>query len=811
MSGHGNVGNFEDREIAAVQEIEKEMAGESQADSFVLFVGLCCSSEFVFAASHDIASMSESLRDDAGIRSLRGKSAATEIACTNFVRAPPPKSDSAGSDVKIAWNIKRSLGSAQQGFQQHPMITQHLVGEILPAIKSLTQSVLSHEKTGHVDASAGGQTSIEDLHATSMQNMHVSAATKRKLTREARSVSPSGRSIPTDRSSKSAQHGSVTHRSSGTVTHRGPRGNAILSSLENDLTREALVSSLTGAGAPHSELVQPLHDHLQGASSSFRSLVPNVYTETYRTKPWSTKNAGSQTPSEAIFAFEMKYGDNLKSVSTGVPDMLLPNGWLHESGISSKLIKMSVRGVREGMKVKELVLLLNDALSDALCKIRGLRASCLKTMILAHVHIQNAQNNKQEMLLNLEMATKDLKARQQEWATEQQIWSDKHKQEEKRRAADAQRRARLKERVLRRMLHGQLATAWSSWKWSCKESKRVRTVTKRVALRWKNRSTSKMMLCWKQRMKDNRRLRNILKRVVGRWSHQSLSLTFDTWSTHSVQSKHQRSVLEKVSRRMKNTLTFKALSTWEHRVGEMWHQRKVLEKMALRMKNTLVYKSWSTWEEHAGDLRHQRSLLEKMALRMRNACSFKAFLSWHAEAVELKRQAAVGAKVLLRWRNQVIAKMFVSWEQSWSESKRLHRVATKVVRQWQLGALARAWVGWKENSREQAKQRGTGSKVVMRWANRALFKVFACWSDHAAHIRHQREVLEKMLQRMHNTLLYKGWVTWEDHANEMQRQRKVLEKMALRMKNTLVYKSWSTWEEAVEEANRTLQLQQVLM
>ena len=33
MSGHGNVGNFEDREIAAVQEIEKEIAGESHADS----------------------------------------------------------------------------------------------------------------------------------------------------------------------------------------------------------------------------------------------------------------------------------------------------------------------------------------------------------------------------------------------------------------------------------------------------------------------------------------------------------------------------------------------------------------------------------------------------------------------------------------------------------------------------------------------------------------------------------------------------------------------------------------------------------
>ena len=110
-----------------------------------------------------------------------------------------------------------------------------------------------------------------------------------------------------------------------------PRGNAILTTLERDVTKQALVSVLTKTDAPRSEFVQPLHDYLHSASSSFRSLAPQVYTETYRTMPWGTRNAACQTPSDAIFNFEMKYGENLKDTTVVIPDQPLPNGWLHTS------------------------------------------------------------------------------------------------------------------------------------------------------------------------------------------------------------------------------------------------------------------------------------------------------------------------------------------------------------------------------------------------------------------------------------------------------------------------------------------------
>ena len=61
--------------------------------------------------------------------------------------------------------------------------------------------------------------------------------------------------------------------------------------------------------------------------------------------------------------------------------MSLPHGWIFETGLSSRLISLHVRGVREGMKVKELIFLLDDALCASLRRARALRAHLLQVSI----------------------------------------------------------------------------------------------------------------------------------------------------------------------------------------------------------------------------------------------------------------------------------------------------------------------------------------------------------------------------------------------------------------------------------------------
>jgi len=53
--------------------------------------------------------------------------------------------------------------------------------------------------------------------------------------------------------------------------------------------------------------------------------------------------------------------------------------------------RMHIRGIREGMKVKELVFILNEALSDINLRLHGLRAHLLRNLIRSHVHILEAQ------------------------------------------------------------------------------------------------------------------------------------------------------------------------------------------------------------------------------------------------------------------------------------------------------------------------------------------------------------------------------------------------------------------------------------
>lgn len=189
---------------------------------------------------------------------------------TNIVRAPPPSAPKREITPWELWGNARATDAGQSEAAEGVEI-KVTVGK------------------GPADVSP----SRSEHRASGIVHVPVSATMKRRVAAQ---------------SAESARTSALLHPQSGSGTQRStssigePRGNAILAALSSNITRETLASTLSVSAPPSSaQIITPLHQHLHSASSTFRSLVPQVSNR----MPWGTKNAACQTPSDAIFNFEV--------------------------------------------------------------------------------------------------------------------------------------------------------------------------------------------------------------------------------------------------------------------------------------------------------------------------------------------------------------------------------------------------------------------------------------------------------------------------------------------------------------------------
>lgn len=300
-----------------------------------------------------------------------------------------------------------------------------------------------------------------------------------------------------------------------------------------------------------------------------------------------------------------------------------------------------------------------------------------------------------------------------------------------------------------RMQKAKMANAWNAWKQIWAHKRRVRHLTLRAQMCFKNRLFAQSFYTWQSwaRMSVKEALKG--NQGVGK-AFSDLKQQMET----EVAQRHYE--VEQIHVVMKQ-LSFLLESSDAARTRERAHQIESTMKSALhRMSHTRLGAAFSAWLADCNGAKRRRNVLAKVAARWQHKTLVKCF-------------ASLAAHVMSR-RAQKKETTLESMASELAETKRMAQRTTDGIEDLVRDSVTHMYYQTSEAQR-QAKIQRSMRRVYVRLTKQLLVMAFAAWKFQWAHTRRLSNLRGKALARFRNLCVAKCFQPWAAMARQTFKDR----------------------------------------
>ena len=289
------------------------------------------------------------------------------------------------------------------------------------------------------------------------------------------------------------------------------------------------------------------------------------------------------------------------------------------------------------------------------------------------------------------------------------------------RASETQRQQRVEataRRMLSRMKHRCISTAYNNWAETTQAYRRERVLFSRGISRFHHALVMAAVQGWLATVVAQRRQRALLARVGGRLRQRGVSIAFGSWAETTQAYRRERALLTRVVNRLAHACVSAAVQGWRAAAGERCRQRAMLARVGGRLRQRGVSMAMWTWQ--------QATCLAKAAqqawLQAQTDASAQRQAALAAQQAEQlrKQEQALMARVLTRMTHACVSAGFESWWQRTSENLRqralLSRAAARLL---YLGA-SKALGAWRAHVVRGVRARKTAKLAQLTALNERL-------------------------------------------------------------------------------------------
>jgi hypothetical protein len=194
----------------------------------------------------------------------------------------------------------------------------------------------------------------------------------------------------------------------------------------------------------------------------------------------------------------------------------------------------------------------------------------------------------------------------------------KTEQEELNRAVQMEKKRRTEqaERIVRRMLHNQLAHVFYSYAYRVSEVSQQRETKRRTILKMNKCALAgafDMVIGMTRQLQARDAF--VLEKVQKLARCGCMHHHFASWRDNAEDCRRQSNVVHKVQSLVRCGCVHHHLASWRNNAKECRRGRNLLERFSLRIRHRKLYTAWASLVAHVKDVRRLQEQLKKMVLQ----------------------------------------------------------------------------------------------------------------------------------------------------------------------------------------------------
>jgi hypothetical protein len=301
---------------------------------------------------------------------------------------------------------------------------------------------------------------------------------------------------------------------------------------------------------------------------------------------------------------------------------------------------------------------------------------------------------------------------------------------------------------------------WMQWHFKMQELKRLRSVTKKIVLRWENVKYARTFMRWVEQTAEQRRLRLTSTKVVKRWMHGVLAAVWMQWVGKKDKQMRLRNMLSQVTKRWKCGCLWSAFERWTDICRS--------EPTAVKVSLDLDFETTAVSPDDKAKFERQLRL---------DICSS---LGLHTEDLVIicnQTGSVVSTVVFLRPASEALAQEFAAHVADSHSSfhstplgKHVKDVAVRgPVSKDALDAIIaaknedetrRAYQAELDRRREEVQRSIKVRRALIKYLNRNICKALRTWDTYLKAQKHKSTVRFKISKHKKRRTIHRAWASW---------------------------------------------------
>ena len=232
--------------------------------------------------------------------------------------------------------------------------------------------------------------------------------------------------------------------------------------------------------------------------------------------------------------------------------------------------------------------------------------------------------------------------------------------------SEKERRKQLAERIVKRILHSQLAYGFDSYLNGVIETKCKRETCRRVVLRMQHRAMEGAFDMFVGTVEQLKLHRQIVEKAMARWRAPLLMLVFVAWLKLAEEKQRRTEQAKRIEQRLLHSQLAYAFYSYAHSVSEVMRQRERRKagKVMMQLMKVRVVMAFELWREYV-EVRvmkaRRQARVFAISIRYARNCLVCALFTWVAFSAQAHRFRLIGIRLVRRWQRLTIESAWSTW------------------------------------------------------------------------------------------------------------------------------------------------------
>jgi len=403
-------------------------------------------------------------------------------------------------------------------------------------------------------------------------------------------------------------------------------------------------------------------------------------------------------------------------------------------------------------------------------------------------------------------------------------------------AQEAERRLEMAKRVLKHMLHRQLALSWSSFVHSVGYHRYARERKLQIIFRMSRRQLWAGFARFKEVVGVAVEGRHKVAKAVARWINLQAAVAFNRWGDHVAAAVDMRAmqVMEGLHKR-KGSILLDFLTAWRLLTVELrfeivtceivmeageafrcamsnfkeWqeatvsavmrrHRITLYRRVVNRMLQHRLSMAWNSFKDAVRNQQCNRFVLAKVVARISLGCAHKAFQKWIEEVRESEQEHERMVNEEIN-RNLLDAAKRAHYATDAETARRIQLVKRVVARMLQRH-LGKAFVSFIHGTTLQRRNRQRVRMCVMRMLSQRLAQAFDRYKQSVKDLANNRRLIRQVLARMRNRNVVQAFQWMVNHLQARRKNTKAVCSIVARWTKFRTAKALLTWAQVARHA-----------